>query len=369
MRNRRPSPDHAEAVARRLALLEAELDATRRTGATVVGDRVAHAVGPPTAAGWQPTGAEPAEEAEAAVAVERVEAVDVVEWIDLGERDAEVGPGRVPPHDPPMTVEQAPAELAAAIPVPGRHARRRRSGRLPAGWARGWGDRVRFTPAHVSVVATVLVVALGVTCWWLLAGRVEPMLSPVASPVKTLAPGTAASPSNAATPGASAGGTTQAAGVSGAPGAGTPAELVVDVAGKVRRPGIVVLPAGSRVVDAIEAAGGARRGVDLSSLNLARPLTDGEQILVGTGPAPQGPGGGTASGGQAGGTPPGTTLVNINLATLDQLDTLPGVGPVTAQAIVDWRTRHGGFTAVDDLLEVDGIGDATLQKLAPLVTL
>ena len=140
--------------------------------------------------------------------------------------------------------------------------------------------------------------------------------------------------------------------------------VTVDVAGKVRRPGIAVLDAGSRVVDALEAAGGVRPGVDLSGLNLARLLVDGEQILVGVAvpaaapPAAASPGAAT----------PGATLVNINTAGLAELETLPEVGPVTAQAIVTWREDNGGFTAVDELLEVDGIGEATLEAMAPFVT-
>jgi competence protein ComEA len=124
----------------------------------------------------------------------------------------------------------------------------------------------------------------------------------------------------------------------------------------------VVLDAGARVVDAVEAAGGARRGVDLSGINLARVLVDGEQIVVGAAaasvPAP------------AGSAPPGapTALVNLNTATPAELETLPDVGPVTAQAIITWRDEHGGFTSVDELLEVDGIGELTLEGIAPYVT-
>jgi competence protein ComEA len=140
---------------------------------------------------------------------------------------------------------------------------------------------------------------------------------------------------------------------------------VVDVAGKVRRPGVATLPAGSRVVDAIRQAGGARPGVDLTSLNLARVLTDGEQILVGVAPAP----GVAASASSQPGASPGGALVNLNTATLDELDSLPGVGPVTAQKILDWRTAHGSFTAIDELLEVDGIGEKTLADMAPHLTL
>jgi competence protein ComEA len=153
---------------------------------------------------------------------------------------------------------------------------------------------------------------------------------------------------------------------------GTPAQVVVDVVGKVRRPGIAVLPAGSRVVDAVEASGGARPGVDLSSLNLARVLVDGEQVVVGQ-DRPAGVAAGVLAGPSPVGTPPSTAgppaLVNLNTADQATLETLPGIGPVTATAILQWRTEHGTFTSVDELLEVSGIGEATLAELAPHVTL
>ena len=137
------------------------------------------------------------------------------------------------------------------------------------------------------------------------------------------------------------------------------------MAGKVRSPGIAVLPPGSRVVDALEAAGGARRGVDLTSLNLARPLVDGEQILVGV----TAPAGVPATVGDPGSATTAGALVNLNTADPPTLETLPGVGPVTAGAIISWRDQHGGFSAVEELLEVDGIGDATLAQIAPHVTI
>ena len=149
--------------------------------------------------------------------------------------------------------------------------------------------------------------------------------------------------------------------------------MTVDVAGKVRRPGVTTLPAGSRVVDALRRAGGARGRVDLSALNLARVLVDGEQIMVGRAAAASG-----AAVGQPGSLGAGAStaapdatgaLVSLNTATLDQLETLPGVGPVTAQKILDWRTAHGAFSSVDELLEVDGIGEKTLADLAPHATL
>lgn len=146
----------------------------------------------------------------------------------------------------------------------------------------------------------------------------------------------------------------------------SPAQLVVDVAGKVRRPGIAVLTPGARVVDALRAAGGARAGVDLSGLNLARPLVDGEQILVGLPTRTVAPIGSPSV--SSSGTTQGP-LVNLNTADQVSLESLPEVGPVTAAAIVSWREQHGGFTAVEQLLEVDGIGEATLARLLPLVTL
>ena len=139
--------------------------------------------------------------------------------------------------------------------------------------------------------------------------------------------------------------------------------VTVDVAGRVRRPGIAVLDAGSRVVDALKAAGGARGGVDLTGLNLARVLVDGEQILVGVDPPA-----GVAAGVSATAAP-SATLVNLNTADQVALESLPEVGPVTAQAILAYRTEHGAFTSVDQLLDVDGIGEATLAQVTPYVTL
>lgn len=137
--------------------------------------------------------------------------------------------------------------------------------------------------------------------------------------------------------------------------------VAVDVRGGVRDRGVHVLPTGSRVIDAIEAAGGLRPGRTYGSLNLAEILTDGQQIIVsrngqpaGTGP----PDPGRAPSQDAGGEP-----VNLNTATPVQLESLPGVGPVLAERIVAWRTEHGGFTTVDDLLDVSGIGDKVLAGL------
>lgn len=223
------------------------------------------------------------------------------------------------------------------VPVPGRHASRHLVGDL--------ASRIHLTGAHVAAIAIVVAVAIGVAAF--LAVRSDPQVVPALAPVSEPLVSTSVSP-------------TTSVDASGS----SDAEVTVDVAGKVRRPGIAVLPPGSRVVDAVEAAGGARRGVDLASLNLARPLVDGEQILVGV-PVPEGV---VGSLGATPGAPTGA-LVNLNSADLAALETLPGVGPVTAGAIVSWRTEHGGFTAVEELLEVDGIGDATLAEIAPHVTI
>ncbi|MFJ3641756.1 helix-hairpin-helix domain-containing protein [Streptomyces sp. NPDC090108] len=145
--------------------------------------------------------------------------------------------------------------------------------------------------------------------------------------------------------------------------------IVVDVSGKVREPGLQRLPGGSRVADALKAAGGVRPGTNTEGINRARFLVDGEQIAVGvpaTALPPPAPG--TAAGAAPAGAGP-TTPVSLNTATADQFDTLPGVGPVLARHIVDYRTRHAGFRSVDELRQVDGIGDRRFSDLRTLVRL
>jgi competence protein ComEA len=140
--------------------------------------------------------------------------------------------------------------------------------------------------------------------------------------------------------------------------------LIVDVAGAVRRPGVYEFGEGDRVIDAIRAAGGATPKASLDALNLAAPLADGVQILVPVvAPAAAPPPG---SGAVAGATP--AALVNVNTASATDLETLPGIGEVIAQRIVDYRTQNGPFAAVDDLLAVSGIGDAILGDIRDLVT-
>ena len=139
-------------------------------------------------------------------------------------------------------------------------------------------------------------------------------------------------------------------------GGGDAAPVVVHVAGEVRAAGVYRLRAGTRVSDAVERAGGATRRADLSQVNLAAKVEDGRQILVPRRVKA------SAAAGPAAATAPGQP-VNLNTATLEQLDALSGVGPVTAQKIIDYREEHGGFGSVDELGEVAGIGDVRLASL------
>ncbi|QWC85853.1 helix-hairpin-helix domain-containing protein [Nocardioidaceae bacterium] len=289
-----------------------------------------------------------------------------------------------------------PRASPTLMPVPGRHAERRprtsggRGGHGRHGWQAAALDRLPaglverpLGTAHVAVLAVVCGLLVTAGAWWALQLRGE---APVAAPAPSAGSATSSGSSGDATqaeplvdldasaPGPGTGvATPEPVDASGAASgaamrAGTAAVVVVDVAGRVRRPGLATLPAGSRVADAIDSAGGARRGVDLTNLNLARVLVDGEQVLVGVDPAAGAPLG--VPGVATGATPDPSSVALVNLNTADQptLETLPGVGPVTAAAILQWRTDHGAFTTVEELLEVSGIGPATLEDLAPLVT-
>ena len=145
-----------------------------------------------------------------------------------------------------------------------------------------------------------------------------------------------------------------------------PGPVVVHVAGAVGLPGVQRLPAGARVIDAVDAAGGLRPDADAARVNLAAELVDGSQVyvpVVGEAP-PAAPAGGATAGGAAG---VGDGLVDLNTADAAALDSLPGVGPATAAAIIDHRERHGPFASVDDLHDVRGIGEAKLAQLRDLV--
>ncbi|CAM5416249.1 Helix-hairpin-helix DNA-binding motif class 1 domain-containing protein OS=Streptomyces aurantiogriseus OX=66870 GN=GCM10010251_37330 PE=4 SV=1 [Streptomyces aurantiogriseus] len=201
-------------------------------------------------------------------------------------------------------------------------------------------------------VVVVAVAAFAVQHFW--AGRTQSVQAPEV--VRAAAPYELDERGGPAGPATPAGATGTAA---------TPAaEIVVDVSGKVRKPGIHRLPAGSRVVDALSAAGGVKPGTNTDGLNRARFLVDGEQVVVG-GPVVGGAAGAPPASGAVGGAP--AAPVSLNTATVEQLDTLPGVGPVLAQHIVDYRTQHGGFRSVDELREVNGIGERRFADLRNLV--
>ncbi|MFI1207576.1 helix-hairpin-helix domain-containing protein [Streptomyces sp. NPDC020802] len=215
----------------------------------------------------------------------------------------------------------------------------------------------------VAALTVVLVVAAVLAAQHFWSGRTQPVRAPEV--VRAAVPyGEEGEDSHRKVPGASA------AAQGPAPAGATGTAIVVDVSGKVREPGIHRLPAGSRVEDALKAAGGVRPGTDTEGLNRARFLVDGEQVVVGApgtvaGPGAAGTAGGTGGTAAAGGV--ASAPVALNTATLEQLDTLPGVGPVLAQHIVDYRTQHGGFRSVDELREVNGIGDRRFADLRNLV--
>ena len=224
-----------------------------------------------------------------------------------------------------------------------------------------------------AAIAVVLVVAAVVAGVLLRAGTSRPQVVDVSG--RTVpATAAAAAPTGGLVVAAARPSVAQPVGVAGAPTSGAASgpvavALVVDVVGKVRRPGLVRLPAGSRVADAIAAAGGPTDRAALPRINLARPLSDGEQVVVPDAddplpapvPAPAGPGGPSGTGTAASGP------LDLNAATAADLDGLPGVGPVIAGRIVAWRAEHQRFTRVDELAEVAGIGDRMLERLRPLV--
>jgi competence protein ComEA len=163
---------------------------------------------------------------------------------------------------------------------------------------------------------------------------------------------------------------------SGPPGSPGP-PVFVHVHGRVAQPGLYELAAGARVVDVVAAAGGFTEDADQGAVNLARPLVDGEQLLVpavgevpagGSGAGGTGAGAGAGSGAAGAGGGTGGGLVDLNSADATALETLPGVGPATSAAVLEWRRQNGSFRSVDDLLEVPGIGEKTLESLRPLVT-
>lgn len=215
----------------------------------------------------------------------------------------------------------------------------------PAGgsaWDRWRTARIDPGRRGVAVLAVVGLLAALLAAGVLLRSRPQPVAAPA-----VLSAGVPVSASSSAT-------ATPATPATSPPSG----DVVVDVAGKVPRPGLVRLPSGSRVDDAVRAAGGALPGSDLSGLNLARRLVDGEQVAVGLPQPAAAPGGAAAGGG----------LVNLNSATVEQLDGLPGIGPVLANKIVAWRTENGRFGSINQLREVSGIGESTFARLKGQVT-
>lgn len=259
---------------------------------------------------------------------------------------------------------------------------------------RTWRDRVddlaagERVPGRV-VSALVALVVMGVLAWRLLAPSAPPpeVEIPFAEPAGAASEG-AAGPAGEAAPSAPGAGVagigSDAAAVPGPAGAdggtedasGAAGGVVVHVVGAVAAPGVQRLPAGARVVDAVDAAGGASADADLARINLAAALVDGQQVYVlrigevapppaaGANGGDAGPpaGGDTAAGDAAGG------LVDINRASATELDELPGVGPTTAEAIIAHREQNGPFASVDDLIDVRGIGEAKLEQLRPHAT-
>ncbi|WP_324603778.1 ComEA family DNA-binding protein [Streptomyces sp. NRRL S-244] len=249
---------------------------------------------------------------------------------------ADPPPGETPVGSPRSG--QAPLSGGAVLRLAVRE-------RLP-GWLQA---RCAVEPRTVAAVGVVLAaaVAFGAQQFW--TARPQPVTAPaVVTPASAPAPAPAPSPGPPAADG----------------GAGT--RIVVDVSGKVRDPGVRRLPAGSRVEDALAAAGGVRPGTDVSGINRARVLVDGEQVVVGAPaqPAVGGPGSGAGPGRGAGGA---AGPLSLGTATVEQLDGLPGVGPVLAQHIVEFRTARGGFRSVEELRQVDGIGERRFADLRKLV--
>ncbi|MFD5558774.1 helix-hairpin-helix domain-containing protein [Streptomyces sp. NPDC127068] len=247
--------------------------------------------------------------------------------------------------------------------------------RLPV-WLRA---RCALHGRALVALTVVLLLAVGLAVHHYRTGRPEPVRIPRAVGP---APPERDAPAPGATTGAGAG-----AGEAGRVGGGG-RQVVVDVGGKVRRPGLLRLPVGARVADALRAAGGVRPGTDTTGLNRARLLVDGEQVVVGARPPAQGaeaPGasagaplgagpvgsagstGAAGAGGPSGAGGPAAGPVSLSSATAAQLDALPGVGPVLAQRIIDHRAAHGGFRNVAQLREVTGIGDRRFANLKDLV--
>ena len=222
---------------------------------------------------------------------------------------------------------------------------------------------------RVAVLIGILSVAAGAWFWWQVTAA-RPDVVPLSDVTSSAVPSAGGLPADSRGPA----GEEDAAAASG-PGSAGAGAIVVHVAGAVAKPGVVQVPSGSRVYEAVAAAGGSTPAADLNRLNLAAVVEDGQKIYV-----PQ-PGetmpsdaSGASSGGAAGGggasdgsTAAGGGKTNLNTAGVEELDALPKVGPVLAQRIVDWRKEHGPFKTVEELDAVDGVGPKMLETLLPLV--
>lgn len=272
------------------------------------------------------------------------------------------GPQDLGPSVAPGPDRSDAAELGGSARPPAHQpgGRPGRLGMLARRWVPEAWRGARLDPGRPGAIALVLVAAvaavLAAVGVWSGRPQAEPVGGLPAVGIDTAVP--AAPPSAQPPPLAAATATTAAA---------PAAELVVSVAGRVRRPGLVRVPGGSRVADVLDAAGGALPGTDLATVNLARRVADGEQVSIGVPAAVDAAPAGPAASGDAA-APAAGGKVDLNKATLEQLDGLPGVGPVTAQRILDWRTRSGKFSRVDQLREVEGIGERRFSQLKDLVT-
>lgn len=227
----------------------------------------------------------------------------------------------------------------------------------PPGGPSAWVSKIRADPGRAGVLALGLIgaVAVLVTVVTLIGDSPPAVVSAKLPPVEMSSSAPAAG--------------------SASPGPAGP--VVVSVVGLVHKPGLFTLAPGARIADALTAAGGALDGADVLGLNLARRVEDGEQIVVGIGAPPGQPaemGSSVVSEAEPGNAPGSaespsnaTGLIDLNSATVEQLDTLPGIGPVTAAAIIAWRDTNGAFSSVEQLGDVDGIGPARLDKLRDLV--
>jgi competence protein ComEA len=261
---------------------------------------------------------------------------------ELTDRDLSPARRGVPQTVAPVV---APVSTPQRAPTLGDLARSWALDRLPP-WTHGIAEHVRRSTLLLSAALVAAAIVAGVV---------------------VLHHGSASSYSSYEPSGGSASVASSAASSPAPIGGADASSIVVDVGGRVRKPGLVTLPAGARVADAIAAAGGPLHRKEIAALNLAARVTDGQLLLVGV------PTASTSVGGSDGAADPSSTggpaaPVDLDQATIEELETLPGVGPVTAQKIIDWRTAHSGFTTVAQLQQVPGIGPARYAELSPLVT-